>query len=159
MNSSIVISVTQVDSLVSCLIFLFFLLILCVRRPGQTEAQHYRCAHLLPPFGPYVWEGGGGTVPHAWPAYVHVFCVSSAGTLHAESPWHSCILSSPSSHVWEGCTGMSWVYLPWDVFEPLTQEGPWIIWLFRVCLWFSQMQFHGNVYSSLRFKYCAFLCV
>lgn len=35
-----------------------------------------------------------------------VLCVSSAGTLHAERPWHSHILSPPSSHVWKGYTGM-----------------------------------------------------
>ena len=40
-----------------------------------------------------------------------LFCVSSTGTLFAEPPWHSCILSPPSSHVWEGCTGMSWTCL------------------------------------------------
>lgn len=79
-----------------------------VCRPGLTKARQYWRSHLLPPFGPHVWEGGGGTVHCAWPAYVHVFCFVCplAGALHAERPWYSHILSPPSSHVWEGYTGM-----------------------------------------------------
>lgn len=79
-----------------------------VCRPGLTKALQYWRSHLLPPFGPHVWEGGGGTVHCAWPAYVHVFCFVCplAGALHAERPWYSHILSPPSSHVWEGYTGM-----------------------------------------------------
>lgn len=74
------------------------------------RSAHSRGRHaVLSASGPHVWEGGGGTVRGAWPAYVHVFfsfCVSPAGALHAERPWYSHIVSPPSSHVWEGYTGM-----------------------------------------------------
>lgn len=52
-----------------------------------------------------------------------LFCVSSAGTLHADPPWHSCILSPPSSHVWEGCTGMLWTCLPSDLSNNEIKES------------------------------------
>ena len=49
---------------------------------------------------------------HSCMCFCFFVCVCPAGALHAGPPWHSCILSPPSSHVWEGCTGMCWTCLP-----------------------------------------------
>lgn len=63
---------------------------------GHTKGQSKRCAHLLPPSGPHVWEGGGGTVSAVFDVHTCMFflCVCCVCPLQVH-----CMLSFHDIHI------------------------------------------------------------